>query len=115
MDTKDKTKTKLPMICVCKDAGKEVAAANRARFLDVWSDKHRETVEKNIVSNLTQCLWWDYNFSVEGIHCDMRFGVRVESEDERIWIECDTAEDGLIAIWCHLRDTRKSNGDIIED
>lgn len=115
MNIEEKTKTKLPMICTCKDAGKKVAADNHEQFLDVWSDKHRSAVEKNIVSNLTQCLWWDYGFTVEGIYCDMWFGVMVESDKESIWIECDTAEDGLIAIWCHLRDTRKSNGDIIED
>lgn len=106
---------KLPM--ACRHGGDDLAQCQENRTLvQNWLELPEDY--PSFVSAVIMALDADYMITVEAIHADQWFSVRVSkwAKDEEpfpvVRVECDLVEDGLAAIY---RWARETYGDPIDD
>lgn len=108
MEKTEKTKTNLPMSCVCKDKGKKHAEEVRNKVLEIMNASEAEDLSSWVTWCIHQ-LNWEYDTYITMIASDMWCGVRAESPTEQIYIECDRVEDGLAEIILYLEEKKESD------
>jgi hypothetical protein len=112
MEKTEKTKTTLPMTCVCRDEGKEAAAEIKAKALKIMGAEEADDLSAWVTWCIHQ-LNWEYNTYITMMASDMWCGIQAESPTERIYIECDRIEDGLAEIIVYLQEQKDNASETV--
>lgn len=101
----------LPMVCTCKEEGRQHAANVMGEVLARLSEGSRELSARpvtmdNFVTAVVHSLNWDHNAHIARIDNDQWSAVTVDKDDHslRLRVECDRVEDGIAAAWKALAD-----------
>lgn len=104
--TDDVTRTRLSMVCVCRDEGKQAAYANRSRVGEILEldDRGYQTMSSQIIYAMT--FMFKTHWDIETVYADqwMLVSIKCWPDGETITVECDHFEDGLVALFLHLYD-----------
>ena len=106
MNEKAEVVVRLPMACRC---GKERAAEWDARRAAVFEGEYEKNFVTLMVHELTH-NYRDHTFNIDHVYADQWLGLTVKGANYKthepitIHLQCDTVEDGLVAVWEYLNE-----------
>lgn len=92
----EKISERLPMVCACGEEGEAGAEELRGWYRALWPKVLLPPKEPIDIEHIVMDISARYGTRVT-ILADQWFGVGVETEHEKLYVECDRVSDGLLA------------------